>query len=71
MGLLFGWLVYKAFMIFKKAIIKNKPEENEEYNLNRYNGINTITFMLILTITALVIISLLYVLNIIPAVTVK
>jgi len=70
-GLLFGWLVYKIFTILKKTIIKNKPKENEEYNLNRYNGINTITYMLILTITALVIISLLYVLNIIPAVTVK
>ena len=70
-GMLFGWLVYIVFTIIKKAIINKKTAEKEGNNLNRYHGINIITYMLILTIVITAIISLLYVFSIIPAVTVK
>ena len=70
-GLLFGWLVYKLFMISKKLIFNNKVAENEGYNMNGYHGLNIITYMLILTFVIIAIVSLLYYLNIIPAITVK
>ena len=70
-GLLFGWLVYKVFMIIKKIFIVDKTVDNKGNNINGYYGLNIITYLLLLTIVIIAIISLLYVLNIIPAITVK
>ena len=70
-GLLFGWLVYKVFIFIRKPVIIKRTDENKENNQIGYSGLNIIVYVLLLTIVIISIISLLFVLNLIPAVTVK
>ena len=73
-GLLFGWLVYKIYIIIgRKAIAGNivADSDNKEEYLHKYNGLNIILYVLILTIAVISLISLLYALEVIPALTVK
>ena len=61
-GIFFGWIVYKLFVILKPKYIN--------YSF-QFAGINIVCYTLLLTIVVMTIISLLYSLNVIPALTVK
>ena len=71
-GIFFGWAVYKAFnVIHRKIFAGNIKAYNNEACLIRFNGLNIVTFALILTIFALAVVGFLYASNIIPAITIK
>ena len=66
-GIFFGWIAYKLFKVASGKIVA----EYADTGLYRYNGLNIIIYMLILTIVTLTILSALYAFNIIPALTIK
>ena len=73
-GILFGWIVYELYIIARKKIIVGKNQNtNIDNNFNpfTFNGIDIILYLLILTIAVMAIISLLYTLHIIPAISIK
>jgi undecaprenyl-diphosphatase len=73
-GLFFGWLVYKLYLFARKKLLLNNAGTGtgemipSVYSRNR---INIILYILILTIIIMLILSLLYSLNFIPAITAK
>ena len=71
-GVIFGWIVYRVYVLSERKIIAgNISVDNKGGSVHRYDGLNIVVYMLILTIIVLTIISALYALNIIPALTVK
>lgn len=74
-GLFFGWVIYKMYAAVYKKTLATKTVD-AEINLDGTcsyprNGLNIIIYMLISTIIVMAIISMLYALNIIPALTAK
>ena len=70
-GIIFGLIAYKVYQLAKRKIIYNDDVSVKKNDLVQYGGLNIITYLLILTIVVIAIISLLYSLNFIPAITAK
>ncbi|MDR1380935.1 MAG: phosphatase PAP2 family protein [Tannerella sp.] len=74
-GSLFGWLVYRLYLFARKKLFANDAAlaGSGEILPSIYarNRIDIILYMLILTIAAMLILSLLSSINLIPAITVK
>ena len=70
-GLILGLITYKIYQFAKRKIVDNNDISVEKSDLARYGGLNIITYLLILTIFVIAIISLLYSLSFIPAITAK
>lgn len=74
-GLFFGWITYKLFVTIHKKILAGKTVTANIHldGTASYprNGLNIIIYMLISTIAIMAVISLLYALNVIPALTAK
>ncbi|MDR0575173.1 MAG: phosphatase PAP2 family protein [Tannerella sp.] len=73
-GLFFGWIVYKMYVYIRRKAIPDKAVSADircEDTRNLRSGLNLILYILILTIVMMAIISTLYALDVIPALTVK
>ncbi|MDR1525728.1 MAG: phosphatase PAP2 family protein [Tannerella sp.] len=69
-GLIFGWVVYKLYVFARKKIPVNSDIECIPSPCSRKN-LDIILYMLILTIVVMSVLSALYALNIMPAITAK
>ncbi|MDR2681390.1 MAG: phosphatase PAP2 family protein [Tannerella sp.] len=72
-GLAFGWIVYKLYVFAREKLPVNSPENGERvssYPCSRKN-LNVILYVLIFTIVIISVLSALYSLNFMPAITVK
>jgi undecaprenyl-diphosphatase len=73
-GIIFGWLVFKLFVFARKKLLADNAGAGDERNLLSIyfrDKPDFILYVLILTIIIMIILSLLYSLNFIPAITFK
>jgi undecaprenyl-diphosphatase len=73
-GLLFGWIIYKLFVIARKKMLADKTAANDLPSIScacSHKRLDIILYMLIFTVVVMLIVSLLYALKFIPPVTIK
>ncbi|MDR0742903.1 MAG: phosphatase PAP2 family protein [Tannerella sp.] len=73
-GLLFGWIIYKLFVIARRKALADKTVGNDLPSIScacSHKRLDIILYMLIFTVVVMLIISLLYALKFIPPITIK